>query len=81
MTQTDLEIYGIAHLIRDYARNGAKCVLTITDIDEFLFSMGIKLSESELFDTLKEMVDAGWVRELDYNNRLVFFNERVLKAA
>jgi len=81
MTQADLEVYGVAHMIRDYVRTGIKSILTLANIEDFLFSTGIKLSESELSDTLKEMKDAGWVREIDYKNRLVFFSEHILNTA
>ena len=81
MTREQHKIYGIAHLIRDYAREQCYRILSFTNIEDFLFSEGIDFTEAQLFNTLKEMMDAGWLNEVSYSKRFASFNWDVIKQA
>ena len=79
MTQVD-EI-GIAHMIRDYVQERGETRILMRDIRRHLRAQGlVYFIEWKLWDAIKEMYDAGWIKEADYLHNYIVFDESLVSG-
>jgi|GEM_PF-6748733 len=72
---------GLAFFMAQHVLDSGIATHPIRDIRRAIRSAGFAdMTEGAFYDTLKEMYDAGWIRQIDYREFYIVFDLNALRA-